>query len=391
MFYWGSYVANFQAGRSTRRGSASALLVQFLAIMVVAFLTLTTGSRSASAQACQDGLTVSSTECGTNAETALAPRATAVGFGADANQDSATALGAGADALAVSGTAIGHDSDVFNTNGTAVGVDTDINADGGTALGQDANVNTGGTSGIAIGILADVSATSGIAIGSNANVNAGGTSSIAIGAGVNANNSNVTIVGSGASAGGNNATAIGQAAQAGFANSTALGQGAVVARASQMTYGTATNTHTMAGIPSAASTTAQGAVQGIVTTDAAGNLASDGGALQTQANTNTANIAALQATTGTTNNFRRDIDRNSEDIAENREGVAMAMAVAGTLTLPQGINFALTGNWGNFQGDNAIGFSGTARITNNIYFNAGFGAGLRRGTTGGRAGFTALW
>ena len=87
----------------------------------------------------------------------------------------------------------------------------------------------------------------------------------------------------------------------------------------------------------------------------------------------------------------RAIGVNTGAIAENREGVAMGMAVAGTLNLPPGINFALTGNWGNFEGDNAIGFSGTARLSKNIFFNAGFGAGLRRGTTGGRAGFTALW
>lgn len=125
-------------------------------------------------------------------------------------------------------------------------------------------------------------------------------------------------------------------------------------------FGTTSNTYTTPGITSAASSEAQGAVVGIVTTDANGNLASDGGAT-----------------------FRR--------IDENREGVAMALAVAGTLSLPPGKNFALTGNWGTFEGDNALGFSGTARISKNLYFNAGIGSGLSRGTTGGRAGFTALW
>ena len=64
-----------------------------------------------------------------------------------------------------------------------------------------------------------------------------------------------------------------------FLNSQAFGNGATATQANQIVLGTATNTYTFAGIASAASTAAQGTVDGLVTTDASGNLASDGGAL----------------------------------------------------------------------------------------------------------------
>lgn len=59
---------------------------------------------------------------------------------------------------------------------------------------------------------------------------------------------------------------------------------------SPVMLGRSTNTYTAPGVTSAASRAAQGTVVGVITTDASGNLASDGGALQNQADTNTANI-----------------------------------------------------------------------------------------------------
>ena len=53
-----------------------------------------------------------------------------------------------------------------------------------------------------------------------------------------------------------------------------------VTRTNQVMLGVGTSTYTLAGLTSAASLGQQGAVTGIVTTDANGNLTSDGGALQ---------------------------------------------------------------------------------------------------------------
>ena len=48
-------------------------------------------------------------------------------------------------------------------------------------------------------------------------------------------------------------------------------------------------------------------------------------------------------------------------------------------------------NWGTFNGQNALGFSGVGRVTENIFLNTGIGTGMSRGTVGGRAGVTVAW
>jgi trimeric autotransporter adhesin len=72
---------------------------------------------------------------------------------------------------------------------------------------------------------------------------------------------------------GANAIAFGANSSAIFANSAAIGAGAATTRANQMALGTGTNTYTMAGITSAASTGAQSGPLEFVTSDSAGNLA----------------------------------------------------------------------------------------------------------------------
>jgi hypothetical protein len=142
-------------------------------------------------------------------------------------------------------------------------------------------------------------------------------------------------------------------------NAAAFGNGATVTRANQQAFGTAANTYTMAGITSTASRAAQSGPLEVVTTDANGNLASDGGEI-----------------------FRR--------LDENTEGVALALAMDAPTLLP-GENFALTGNWGTFEGENAVAFSGTLRIANNISLNGGVGFGASSGNVGRRAGLRIGW
>jgi hypothetical protein len=164
----------------------------------------------------------------------------------------------------------------------------------------------------------------------------------------------------------------------------------------------------MAGVPSALSLTRQGDVHGLVTTDAAGNIASDGGALQTQVDTNAttiitnstaiganttnigtnrSSIAALETGLGSLQSSFGDIQ---ETVQANTEGVAMAMAISGGI-LPNDKSFALSGNLGFFEGESALAVSGSARVSDNLQINAGLGVGLGQNTTGGRVGFTLAW
>lgn len=279
-----------------------------------------------------------------------------------------------------------------------------------------------------------------------------------------------TAVGFNASAFGTNTTAIGQGADAGFDGSTALGQGVSTTRANQVAVGTGQSTYTLAGLPSAASASAQSGTTYMVTTDSAGNLAASTfdfaslSGLPATVAQNSSDISALQGTVGghttelanhetritsnesdiaqhttqiasldtrvTTNttdiatnaaniaNNTTDIATNTVNIATNTsnialldgrvgslesglnavngridkafEGTAMALAMAGS-GLPGDKNYAVSLNWGTFQGENAFAGSAQARISENVILSGGIGVGASNHTVGGRAGVTVAW
>jgi hypothetical protein len=286
-------------------------------------------------------------------------------------------------------------------------------------------------------------------------------------AGLGANN---TAVGYNALAFGNGATAIGQGANASFDASTAVGQGVSTTRDNQVAIGTGQATYTLAGLPSAASTSAQSGTTYIVTTDSAGNLAASTfdlatlSALPATVAQNSSDISALQGTvsghttelanheTRITNNegdiaqhttqiasLDTRVTTNTADIATNTsnisintaniaintadiatntsnialldgrvgslesglnavngridkafEGNAMALAMAGS-GLPGDKNYAVSLNWGTFQGENAFAGSAQARISENVILSGGIGVGAGNHTVGGRAGVTVAW
>jgi hypothetical protein len=179
--------------------------------------------------------------------------------------------------------------------------------------------------------------------------------------------SDTISIGTGSLASADDAIAIGRDTSAGFANSAAFGAGATTTRAGQQVFGTATNTYTMPGITSAASRAAQSGPVELVTTDAAGNLASTG-------------IEDLV--------MGSDV---GDEIARNTEGVAMGLAMAGAFLPQPGETVRMSGNWGNFEGSNALAFNGAALVGPGTYLTGGIGAGLDEGTVGGRAGISFGW
>jgi YadA-like membrane anchor domain len=72
------------------------------------------------------------------------------------------------------------------------------------------------------------------------------------------------------------------------------------------------------------------------------------------------------------------------------EGTAVAIAMSGA-ALPDSKRFAITTNWGNFRGTNAMSFIAQARISDNIVANAAFAGGFQYGGVGTRAGLTFAW
>ena len=120
--------------------------------------------------------------------------------------------------------------------------------------------------------------------------------------------------------------------------------------AGQQVFGTAANTYTMSGITSGLSRDRQTGPLEVVTTDSAGNLASDGGLL-----------------------FER--------MSKLGGGIAIALALENP-DLVAGERFGIAGNVGFWEGNVALGFTAMGVLGNNLV-----GQGERWALSGG-VGFT---
>jgi hypothetical protein len=233
---------------------------------------------------------------------------------------------------------------------------------------------------ISIGSSSSASAPSATAVGMSAN--AQGSESVAVGNSSKALGTNSVAMGNNATAGntsygGPNSTAVGANSSATYTNSAAFGAGAQSIRANQQVFGTTSNVYTMPGLTSAASRANQTGLLQLPTSDANGNLASDGGATFKA-------IAKLQA------------------------GVAVAMAIAPPV-LANGENFGIRIGYGVFgsygQPSNAVGLSALGVLAKNIFsdhdrlaLEAGGGIGFSQfmgyqesAVAGGQAGLQLTW
>lgn len=169
-----------------------------------------------------------------------------------------------------------------------------------------------------------------------------------------------------AAASGSDSTALGYGAQASHANSTAVGNNSQTTRDNQIMLGTSTNTYTMPGVTSAASRAAQVGPTQVLTTDAAGNIAS----------------------------VDIDLNRISSDMKdmrkEARQGIAAAMAMTSAPTPSAPGKTAWAGNVAAFKGEMATSFAmaHTFDASYPVTFNASVGyapggsAGVRMGLSG---------
>jgi hypothetical protein len=171
-----------------------------------------------------------------------------------------------------------------------------------------------------------------------------------------------------------NATAIGNGATvaAPFANSTALGAGATASNNNQLVFGTGNESITAPGMNSSLSRSRQAGLLGVVTSDNAGNLASDGGALYQQ-------VATIKA------------------------GAAIAMALSDPF-LTGSDQFGIKLNYGTYAGANAVGLSAAGLLARGL-FNmknqlvatgaVGYGSasvnGYQQNLVGGHAGLQLTW
>jgi autotransporter adhesin len=196
--------------------------------------------------------------------------------------------------------------------------------------------------------------------------------------GNNASASNAGVAfGDGTTATGSSSAALGVNATATFENSAAIGTGATATRAGQQSFGTAANTYTMAGITSATSKAAQsGAIQ-VVTSDAAGNLAT------TPLSSLTTDLSGINAQLANLQN----------QIGQLRFGIAAAAATANVPT-PSGpgrTTFAINGSLYDTTGGVGVAFSHRfANTSIPVYFSGAYGNGGGREHVG-RVGFAWEW
>jgi autotransporter adhesin len=253
-----------------------------------------------------------------------------------------------------------------------------VTGDRNLALGTNAGANITASDTIAVGTNARATQTAAIAVGLNASstginaiaIGTGATASgsVAIGDGASASNGGAAF-GDAAAATGSDSTAVGPGANATLPNSAAFGHSAVATRADQQTFGTASNTYTMAGITSAASKGAQSGPTQLVTSDAAGNLA-------------TATLGSLglasSSDIGTINSRLESMQTEiSTNRTEARRGVAaaMAMTTAPMPSKPGRTSWAI--NTATFLGEAAAGASLAYRLDTNVpmAITAGYGYG----------------
>ena len=181
-----------------------------------------------------------------------------------------------------------------------------------------------------------------------------------------------TAVGEAAAAAGARSIAVGDQASATGDNSVAIGAGAEATGDNQFVLGNTSNTYRAAGIASEASLAAQSGAVGVVTSDAQGNLAVD---------------RSLGTAMGSLSDSIRS---NSRQIEDNKEGIAMAMALDAPY-VPEDRTFAVSAGLGSFEGSQAIAASMGYRFNANTQFDAGITYGMDRDQIGGRIGVTYAW
>jgi len=321
----------------------------------------------AKAEAIGDG----NTAVGAQAEAKEGSGATAVGSQAEAKADNATAIGEKAEAKGTDSTAVGQGAEAKGNESSAFGKGAEADFDG-TAIGAHAEATANDTT--AVGNEAKATKTDATAVGEEAE--ALGTDSTAIGENSLAKEDDATAIGQDARAEGVDSTSIGQGSRALAVGSSAFGedsraegaysttlgsetraekagsvalgtdstgQGAVASLENQFVLGTANHTYTAPGITSDLSRSRQSGPLEVVTTDANGNLASDGGV-------------------------------TFEQIATNTQGVAMAIAMENP-DLVGGESFGIAAHWGHFNEANAIGIAAMGVLTRDL-FEDGSGARL---------------
>jgi hypothetical protein len=142
----------------------------------------------------------------------------------------------------------------------------------------------------------------------------------------------------------------------------------------------------MAGITSAASKAAQSGPTQLVTSDSAGNLATT--TLADLGLAGSGDIAAINRQIAGLNGRIDDLSLRTD---KAMSGVAMAFAMAGVPTLLPSERFAVTMNYGTFEGTSGLALNAALRLNNTLQVTGGIGYGVDEQIAGGRVGLRMAW
>ncbi|BCP53052.1 hypothetical protein K32_16690 [Kaistia sp. 32K] len=84
------------------------------------------------------------------------------------------------------------------------------------------------------------------------------------------------------------------------------------------------------------------------------------------------------------------VDQAFDAINEANEGVAVMSSLPVPI-IEKDHNFALAGNFAQFDSDGAFGLAGAFRVNSHLTFNGGLAVGADQGKVGGRVGFNLSW
>jgi len=157
-------------------------------------------------------------------------------------------------------------------------------------------------------------------------------------------------------------TAIGANSSVQHDHSTALGAGAASTADHQVTLGTGEDTVRAPGITSQLSKDRQSGPLEFVTTDADGNLASDGGALSQWAS----------ATDGRLATHDMLLKSYGDKLKDHAKGIAIAAAMPDAW-LSDSKNFGVFASFGGFDGETALGVAAIGRLGRSFSINAKIG------------------
>jgi hypothetical protein len=159
-----------------------------------------------------------------------------------------------------------------------------------------------------------------------------------------------------------NGTAIGANSSVQHDHSTAIGAGSSSTADHQVTLGTGEDTVRAPGITSQTSKDRQSGPLEFVTTDADGNLASDGGAMAHWAS----------ATDGRLATHDMLLKSYGDKLKDHAKGLAIAAAMPDAW-LSDSKNFGVFASFGGFDGETALGVAAIGRLSRSFSINAKIG------------------